>query len=164
MTFVYFLFIFQFNGIWPHWKFPSDYKTTGIPFSSQPKGNCQYDHISVILKRNKNPVLRVRGRASIIAFGWSGKTSPIRFIAVRETGVLWHHGGPIKGPLKPYWGASRGLLTGSPLCRETTVSWTTDVRCSSVTSTHPRIRFEAIIKKAKKKLVKSIVRAGILSS
>ena len=57
----------------------------------------------------------------------SGKTTTIRRIAVRETGIWQHHAAQFRDPLKPLapslhyriQGVERGLLIGSPLCLET---------------------------------------------
>ena len=57
----------------------------------------------------------------------TGKTTVIRRIAVRETGVSRHHEGTIAGPLKNLGSSQhsivkmwlRGTLNWFPLCRET---------------------------------------------
>ena len=64
-----------------------------------------------------------------------GKTTAIRLIAVRETGVSRHHGGSFEGPpetprTSEYYrieGFKWGPLIGPPLCRETPVSRTANV-------------------------------------
>jgi len=57
-----------------------------------------------------------------------GKTTAIRRVAVRETGVFQHHWGPVDGPATPltitallYGGVLGGSLNGTSLCRETLV-------------------------------------------
>ena len=73
-------------------SFPFDFEPNGIPFGSKSKENCHHDHIPFNVKGNVNIVfLSVKRQPD-------RKTVTDRLIAVRETGVSWHHGGPIEGP------------------------------------------------------------------
>ena len=61
------------------------------------KLNCQYNHIPLSLKGNRSLVLRVYNSTASNAHKRSGKTTAIRYIAIRETGVSRHIGSLIEG-------------------------------------------------------------------
>ena len=71
---------------------------------------------------------RPKTRISMSLYCQAGKTTVIRRVAVRETGVSRHNGGPIKGnPSIILWwpeGLKGVPSIGPPWCRETPVSWT----------------------------------------
>ena len=88
-------------------SFSFDFEPNGIPFGSENrKENCHHDHIPFNVKGIGNIVFSVYKNSQ------TGKTSPIRLIAVRQTGVSRHQGGPIEGPLKPPVHHSTTILRG----------------------------------------------------